>query len=286
MTQIIAFAGEKQSGKNSACNYITLLKLCENGVSKSGFIDDDGNIQVTDVFGDRPEGLTTRTFSLNSSYVNSELLFNDTVKFCKTYALADELKSFLINTVGLEYSQVYGTDKQKNSKTSLRWQNMPGTITDDQISKIESLKTLRVKMTLSEFKDYIYTEFGLTLVSPGFMTAREVMQYFGTEVCRAMYDDIWVDALIRKIKKEKPEIALVCDARFDNEIKILKQNGAKVLGLTRSIDQKSKKHKSEQINFDLCTNIIKNKNKDIPETCKLIYKAIKDLDCIPNFVED
>lgn len=32
MTQIVGFAGKKQSGKNTACNYILALKLAELGV--------------------------------------------------------------------------------------------------------------------------------------------------------------------------------------------------------------------------------------------------------------
>ena len=52
MTQILGFAGKKQSGKNTACNYIIALKLVELGVSKKTRLTADGAIEVSDIFGE------------------------------------------------------------------------------------------------------------------------------------------------------------------------------------------------------------------------------------------
>ena len=52
MTQILGFAGKKQSGKNTACNYIIALKLAELGVSKKTRLSANGSIEITDIFGE------------------------------------------------------------------------------------------------------------------------------------------------------------------------------------------------------------------------------------------
>ena len=44
MTQIIGFAGRKQSGKDTACNFILAAKIAELGVSKSTRLTNTGEI--------------------------------------------------------------------------------------------------------------------------------------------------------------------------------------------------------------------------------------------------
>lgn len=287
MTQIIGIAGLKQSGKDTSCNYITMLKLAENGVCKNARINDQGKIEVSDIFGEKIRNKDY--FPLEAPYVNVDLLYNNEVQFCKKYALADALKSFLISTFGLEYNQLYGTDEEKNSKTHLRWQNMPGCILDKDFYKTEYFKQMYDKdMVVVKIKEKLMDELGIRMVKNGFMSAREVMQFFGTEVCRSMYENVWVDTLIRKIETDKPEVALVCDVRFDNEIKMLREKKAFVVGLTRDINHKKKgpRHKSERVNIDLCNVAIRNQTKTVEETNQLLYKAIKHLPGIPNIVEE
>ena len=55
MTQILGFAGKKQSGKNTACNYIVALKIAELGISKSTRLSERGEIEVTDIFGEKKD---------------------------------------------------------------------------------------------------------------------------------------------------------------------------------------------------------------------------------------
>ena len=51
MTKIIGFAGKKQSGKNTACNFITAIKLAELGICKTSRISEGGDIEVTVILG-------------------------------------------------------------------------------------------------------------------------------------------------------------------------------------------------------------------------------------------
>lgn len=117
-----------------------------------------------------------------------------------TYSFADPLKNMCVNLLGLTPQQCWGSDEDKNSLTSLLWENMPGYTGD--------LK--------------------------GQMTAREVMEYVGTKLFRRMKDKIWVEATLNEIQKNKPDIALLLDNRFPNEVDPILDAGGYVIRLTKN----------------------------------------------------
>lgn len=57
----------------------------------------------------------------------------------------------------------------------------------------------------------------------GKKTLRQVLQFFGTDVCRNMRDDVWLDLLKNQMKPGKNHI--VSDIRFENEFDYLKDLG-------------------------------------------------------------
>jgi hypothetical protein len=57
-----------------------------------------------------------------------------------------------------------------------------------------------------------------------------------------MNSNVWLDTLLSKIERDSPEVALVCDVRFENEIKTFRKMGAFVIGLTRDPYKQSDKH--------------------------------------------
>ena len=180
MTQIVGFAGKKQSGKNTACNYILALKLAELGICKKTRLSEHGVIEITDVFGETVQ--EQEWFEFSDENLNVSKLFEDHLgSYIRIYGLADTLKDLCIDVLGLTYEQAYGTDKDKNSKTSIKW------------SSVNKNKK-------------------------GHMTAREVLQYVGTDFFRNLDPNVWINSLLRKINKDKPEVALICDVRFKNEI--------------------------------------------------------------------
>ena len=242
MTQIIGFCGEKQSGKDTACNFIMMLKLVENGVCKRSRLNDKGEIEVTDIFGETlsPD---LEWFSLNHPNVYSDLLFNDQVHFCRRYSFADKLKEICVDVMGLTLEQVYGDNDAKDTKTQFHWDKMPG--------------EARLKSGY------------------GPMSAREFLQYFGTDICRHIYENVWVDTVLRCINKEKPELALISDVRFPNEVKCIQERGGFVIGLNRSPFQTKKRHSSEQVPLELCDVVLDNTTLTIPETNEKIYNIIK-----------
>lgn len=181
-------------------------------------------------------------------------------KGVKVYSFADKLKQFCIEVLGLTHDQCYGSDEQKNSLTHLRWENMPGVTCD----------SCYLGMGMADLpKELVYH-------NPGFMTAREVLQYFGTGICRKMYNNVWVDATIRQIKQDDLDFALIEDCRFRNEADALKQAGGKVIGFTRRPHPEDN-HSSEidliGYNFDL---LIDNKDLSLDAKNNLVLQALKD----------
>ena len=258
MTKILGFAGKKQSGKNTCCNFLQMLKFHEYGVCKNASLNEQGQILVSDLFGEQVSG--SDWIPLTEEYVDiSQLL--ESFGPCKIYAFADALKEFAIDILGLEHHQVYGTNEEKNSHTHLQWENMPGIVT----------KKVFTQKSYFGYEDEIA---GITYHKPGPMTGREVLQYFGSDICRKMYENVWFDACIRRIRKDNPELALISDVRFPNEIKGVQDEGGIVFGLPRDIVNGQDTHSSEQVDLSLCDYLLPE--GDIDTTTKALYKIITD----------
>jgi len=249
MTQIIGFAGKKQSGKNTICNYLVAMKLAELQVSEKTKLGDDGKIYVSDILGERKKDCEWVEFS--SKDMNVEKIFQEFLgDYVRIYGLADTLKDMCIDVFGLTNAQVYGTDDDKNTKTHLRWEDTP-----------------------------TYTPTSLNL-RRGKMTAREVLQYIGTDILRKLDDEIWIKSLLKKINKDKPEVALICDIRFKNEIKALRECGGVVIGLTRSMDKVNDLHSSEkeiESSLEECDHVIDNREMSIEDQCKETFEVIRKI---------
>lgn len=117
------------------------------------------------------------------------------------------------------------------------------------------------------------------------MTAREVMQYIGTDVFRNIQNNVWADATAVKIKKEAYDLAVIADCRFPNEVETIKQHGGLVIKLNRNIFKSN--HLSEisldennydQSNFDL---IINNQELDIDTQNQIIYDFLRKKGILP-----
>jgi len=117
------------------------------------------------------------------------------------------------------------------------------------------------------------------------LSARDVMQIVGTDIFRKMKQNVWSDATIRKILKEKPDIAIIADCRFPNEVDVIKSVNGIIIKLNRNPYNSC--HSSEialdhnqydQSIFDL---IIENQDMNITEQNKIIYDFIKSRSILP-----
>ena len=162
--------------------------------------------------------------------------------FVKLYSFADELKRICTQLFNIPFECVYGTDEQKNQvQEHLLWEN------------ISTNKT-------------------------GAMTAREFMQFFGTDIMRKMYEPIWVNACINRIQQEQSALAIIADVRFPNEAKAIEQAGGKVVRLTRIVHEDN--HSSEVALDDYpFTDVIDNSNEHVDSLMvkvKEFYRNLKE----------
>jgi hypothetical protein len=190
--------------------------------------------------------------STSGEYLQSLIYSIDPKIDVRTYSFADPLKkNICIDLLGLTNAQCYGTDEDKNSCTSLFWENMPG-----------------------------YTG-QLT----GLMTAREVMEYVGTKTFRRMKDKIWVEATLNTIQKDNPDFALLLDNRFPNEVDPILDIGGYVIRLTRNPFDSSAEPEvaldPEQYDWTKFSCIIDNRDISIEQKNNLIHKFIIEQGILP-----
>lgn len=117
------------------------------------------------------------------------------------------------------------------------------------------------------------------------LTAREVMQFVGTDIFRKMQNNVWASATIKKIQNDNLDIAIIADCRFPNEVNAIKNAGGYVIKLMRNPFNSN--HSSEtaldpenypQKNFDL---VIFNDNIGIDEQNMMINNFIKNKGILP-----
>jgi hypothetical protein len=127
-------------------------------------------------------------YSTDSANVDQVALEN-----IESGALADPIKEFLYKNLFIEKEWCYGTDAQKNTLTIYDWADMFKEIQDAN-NKYQ-----------------------------GKMTAREVMQVFGTDICRRCFGpDIWLHAMKRRIDRSNADWFWITDIRFVNEVNVVR----------------------------------------------------------------
>lgn len=121
---------------------------------------------------------------------------------CERFSFAYALKRFCVDVFGVPENQIFGSDEEKNLPTHLLWDNLP-------LAYDERLELKRRLFGYPNPKE--------------FLTGRHLLQIFGTEICRRMYADCWAFNTLKRIYDSNPEVAIVTDVRFPNEINIFEQ---------------------------------------------------------------
>ena len=117
------------------------------------------------------------------------------------------------------------------------------------------------------------------------LSAREVMQFVGTDIFRKMKPNVWAEATVAKIKIENHDYAVIADCRFPNEVEAIKNAGGTVIKLTRN------PHNSDHIsetaldqtnynpsNFDY---VLDNVNLSIDDQNFLAIQYLKTIKVLP-----
>lgn len=225
MSQILILSGKKQSGKNTACNFIHGYIMRLVGSTRAFNIDEKGRLLVASEYKDAEGNRQTGMGILDIERKDDDFFDWASAKmwpFVKAYSFADQLKAAAINIFGLKYEQCFGTNDEKNTYTTIKWSDVAFTLPPRTRGQMK--------------KDGRLNEF---------MTAREFMQHFGTDICRKIAGDCWVDACYRRIAEDNVPFAIITDGRFPNEMKSAERYGAKTLRLTRDPFNGKDQHVSE-----------------------------------------
>jgi hypothetical protein len=235
--------------------------MLSHGIIKKFFIDEHGRLVVNAEYQDehnkRFESMGVFDLTQDNESFNTYAA-NSFWPFIRGYNFADPLKRICMDMFGLTKEQCYGTDEEKNSLTPMFWEDMPGWTPDPACP----------------VGNYYHRA--------GPMTAREFMQYFGTNMCRKMNNFAHISPTMRQIKAENPELAVIGDCRFKNEIEAVHKEGGKVLYFTRN-EESSDAHESEQASKskDMCDAIIDNANMNIEEQNQAVIEHLYDWGILP-----
>tara|TARA_R110000824_G_scaffold316446_4_gene503669 strand:- start:255 stop:1037 length:783 start_codon:yes stop_codon:yes gene_type:complete len=248
---ILGLSGRKQSGKNTVSNFLHGIELLSIGLIPDFQFNENGKLIVptTVVDGGGGEKVEYGIFDLERDKTDvgfCDYMANNVWPFIKAYSFADMLKlNVCVDVLGLKYEQCYGTDDQKNTPTHINRESFAG------------------------------------IDGTGPMTAREVMQYVGTDFFRKIYPNVWADSTIRRIKGEGTAFAIITDCRFPNEVDAIKNEGGKVIRLTRN-GNADDNHPSEAAldkenydwsNFDF---VLDNDNMSVAESNEAIYSKLTE----------
>lgn len=149
----------------------------------------------------------------SAAYLSSLLTFNGFST--EIYSFATPLKEFLINVFGIKKEQCWGSDEEKNTPTTIKWSDLP--LPKDIINQLYFKST---KNFTSNLDDY--------------MSGRQLMEVFGTHICRKMSPNCWVDSSKRYCQSINKDFVFITDARFPNEIDSLLELNPFVIRLLRN----------------------------------------------------
>lgn len=215
---ILGISGKKGSGKSTAANIIHGLVLKKLNLIQDWTIGNSGQLLIKTTRSDGEVGWGELWMSRQDSQF-VEYAENNIWPYVKLYSFADSLKAICHDLFDIPFRCLHGTDEEKNQlQQHLLWENMPGVTSD-------------------------FAPDGMVFHEAGPMTAREFMQFFGTEIGRRMYAPIWTESTIKRILRDGSELSIVADVRFENEVRAIEDAGGIVLRLTR--DEHSDSHESE-----------------------------------------
>lgn len=197
--KIVGIAGKKQSGKNTTANILHGIVLKKQNLIKDFNIGNDGKLIILTEDSHGKEGWGEFDIARKDSDF-AEYAERSMWPYIKLYSFADNLKQICVELFDMPHECVWGTNEQKNQKVPhLLWENLPSG----------------------------------TFTKRGPMTAREFMQYLGTDMMRRIYEPVWVQSCIKKIKHEQSGLAVVADVRFPNEVDTIANAGGVTVRLTR-----------------------------------------------------
>jgi hypothetical protein len=203
MSLIFLLSGRKQSGKTTASSYIAATWINQKYGSSFVKIDKAGRIRI---------GKTEEVaYDPEIAFKKQCVLFDEFS--VKIYSFADYMKRILMDLFMIPPERLWGADKHKNMGSGVCWEAFALDIRE-QYAKPDTKRSQNL--------------------ASGEMTCRELMEVFGSHVCRRMDDNCWSRATYSSIKADNKELAIITDGRFPNEVTMGAENGVKSIRLLRN----------------------------------------------------
>lgn len=254
MTKILALSARKQGGKNTAANFLVGLEMVSQNLIEYFKIDEQGRLIVPTLFkGEEKPREGVIDVSGANQYMNMYLSDTGLSNQIKCYSFASYMKDVSCNLFDVPRELVWGTNENKSEQIPhVLWENMPG--------KKTSVLWDGTKLGSKS----------------GPMSGREFLQYFGTEILRHIYPKCHAVATIKQIRADNPELAIITDCRFPDEIEVVRMAGGKVLRLTRKLFDDMHESETALDSYEGFDAIIDNQNISIEECHSQLFKILVD----------
>ena len=222
MTKILGLSGKMQSGKTTASNWIIGQQMAAVQIVDYIKINEKGELVIPRWNKDKTAVEECVFDPLTTYEPDVKILRTKVWPIVKLYSFAHILKESVSNIFSIPMVQLNGTNDDKNKPTQYTYAQFKPFV-DRKISK--------------EWKD------GGLLDQP--ITGRVILQVFGTNICRRIDDNVWVNACLSRIKQDNPELAIITDVRFPSELEAIQKEGGKVMRFTRAPFAEEQTHASE-----------------------------------------
>jgi len=251
---VIMMCGSKQSGKTTTATAIYAYHLTQVGAIPNAQIDSAGRMSI--VFNkDKNEGMYFDIDNNDSEFLEYKDKY--TAKYINHVGFADELKRTCNRLFGLDYNYLTGTDEQKNSPTHIKW------------SGIATLLPVHKRKALREANMY-----------DSYMTHREFMETFGTDICRIIYPECHVNSAWQRLKVLNPDIGIITDCRFANEFEFIRNQRDIKLFSIRFLRNPHKSTAASETGLDSLEhdrfNLVVPEDLDMPTRNKMVISALID----------
>lgn len=253
MTKIIGLSGKKQSGKSTTANWIIGQQMDAVDMVSWIKIDKLGRLVVpAENNGEIVEAIFDPLSRLPEA---QKLLAHYVWPVVKLYSWADILKLVAMAVFGLDESQVNGTNDEKDAPTKFKWSQFEPFLSD---------KTRLYAAANDLWDDHV--------------SGRNILQIMGTDMFRRIYGNVWVDACLRNIEDDKPELAIITDCRFQNEIEGIHAAGGRTIRFLRAPFAGQDEHESETAldGYEGFTHVFDNRELSIQQQNKATNELLTE----------
>lgn len=256
--KILGFAGAKESGKDTSARFLVGYTMLQNGRLKYFDVDDDGVLWVN-TYTRTPEGELDEgrgAFDINQwkrSPAIKEYCIDAMFPYIKVYSCADRLKEVAMSVFGLTWSQCYGSNEDKDTLCPVKW--------------VDFARLLPPKVR-KRLKDQGVLENN--------MTAREFLQWFGTDVCRKIKDDCWIGETLQRIRTENSQFAIISDCRFINEVEGIQHGGGRVIRLLRHPHTDGHTSESALDKYENFDAVLDNREMSVAEQNEAVLQILTE----------